>query len=148
MKITDDKLTELLEGMSLEEPSMSFTRNVMDQVNLEIPPVSIKTKVDRRIIIGLASTFIISMVLVVSYAILNSTLTFELPQLKMETNFDKDVSSMIVKVFLFVDLVIGLLYFEEKRHKKTRMFKSGFLFYKSLFNSNWQCYRNGIPSNV
>jgi hypothetical protein len=118
MKITDDKLTELLEGMSLEEPSMSFTRNVMDQVNLEIPPVSIKTKVDRRIIIGLASTFIISMVLVVSYAILNSTLTFELPQLKMETNFDKDVSSMIVKVFLFVDLVIGLLYFDSFLRRK------------------------------
>jgi len=33
MKITDEELAALLEEMEMEEPSMSFTRNLMDQIN-------------------------------------------------------------------------------------------------------------------
>jgi hypothetical protein len=118
MKITDEKLMELLGEMEVEEPSMSFTRNVMHQIDLEIPPVSLKTKVDGRIITGLAFTFISAMIFIVTYAVIESHLVYELPEFKLHMNLDKGVLTTLIYVFLFLDLVIVLLYFDRLLRNK------------------------------
>jgi hypothetical protein len=112
MKITDDELTAMLNSMELEEPSMSFTRNVMEKVELEIKPVALKTKVDQRIINSIAAIFVLAILAVVAYAIANSKFTYTMTQVHLKLNVDKDYFSAFIKVFLGIDLIIALLYFD------------------------------------
>lgn len=53
--------------MELDEPSMSFTRNVMEAVALQPAPVSLKTKVDNQIIFSIAAFFVLSILAMVGY---------------------------------------------------------------------------------
>ena len=39
------EINRMMHATEFEEPSMSFTRNVMEQVKLELAPVALKTKV-------------------------------------------------------------------------------------------------------
>ena len=107
-----------LNKLDLEEPSMSFTRNVMEQVAVEIKPVSLKTKVDQRIIYGIAAFFIFSLLCIFGYALATSKATFSLP--KVVLNFDPAslFNPIFLKVFLIVDLVLGLLYLDSFLRKR------------------------------
>ncbi|TDQ09615.1 hypothetical protein [Pedobacter metabolipauper] len=122
MKITDDELTQLLKGMELEEPSMSFTRNIMEQVKLEIPPVSLKTKVDYKVIYGIAAVFLTAIIGIFIYALANADFNYALPKMDLQVNIqtEKILTSTALKAFLFVDLVIALIYLDSfLRRKKT-----------------------------
>lgn len=110
MKITEEKLAELLSGMELEEPSMSFKRNVMNRVELAQAPIALKTKVDRKVVFGLAFVFIVALAFVFTYALSNTEINYTLP--KLELNLDTMVSRNLLTGFLFVDLIIALLYFD------------------------------------
>lgn len=114
MKITDEQLNRLLEGMELEQPSMSFSRNVMDQVKLEIKPVALKTQVDTRIIYGIAAVFLCSIAGVLAYVLMNTDFSYSLP--KIDVNLDGVVrttlTSGFLKAFLFTDAVIALILFD------------------------------------
>jgi hypothetical protein len=118
MKITDEQLAALLKEMELEEPSMSFTRNLMDQIDLEIAPVSLKTKVDRRVIIAITTVFILAMGFVCSYALINNNITYTLPRLDLNLQIDTLLSSTLLKASLFIDLILGLLYFDSLLRRK------------------------------
>jgi hypothetical protein len=118
MKITEEQLAALLKKMELEEPSMSFTRNLMDQIDLEIAPVSLKTKVDRRVIIAITTVFILAMGFVCSYALINNNITYTLPRLDLNLQIDTLLSSTLLKAFLFIDLILGLLYFDSLLRRK------------------------------
>lgn len=104
-------------GMDLEEPSMSFTRNVMEQVKLEIAPVSLKTKVDKRIIYSISAFFICAMLGIMGYVVANSNFSFEGFKSThfLSTgalNFSKMISPTFIKIFLFVDLLLALAYLD------------------------------------
>lgn len=125
MKLTDEQINALLEGMELEEPSMSFTRNVMEHVKHEAQPVSLKTKVDNRIIYSLAAVFVLCILSFMGYIIANSSFNYSLPQFNipkfshsLNSAVDKTLTSTFLKGFLFVDLIIGLLYFDHILRKK------------------------------
>jgi hypothetical protein len=108
---------QLMEETDLEEPSMSFTRNVMEQVKMEIAPVSLKTKVDNRIIYGIAAFFILSMLSMLIYAVANTTFApLNLPEFKMPShavanslNISAATTKTGVQLFFFVDIVLGLI---------------------------------------
>ena len=114
MKITDEYLKELLEGMEMEQPSMSFSRNVMDQVKLEVKPVSLKTRVDTRIIYGIAAVFLCSIAGILGYVLIHADFSYTLP--KINVNLDGVVrttlTSGFLKAFLFADAVIALILFD------------------------------------
>jgi len=114
MKITDEKLSELLEGMELEHPSMSFTRNVMEQVELEIRPVALKTKVDQKIIYGIAAVFLFSIAGILAYAFMNAQFTYTMPRIDVNLNaaVGATLTSGVLKAFLFLDAVIALILFD------------------------------------
>ena len=118
MKMTDEQLTELLKSLEMEEPSMSFTRNVMEQVSLEVHPVSLKTKVNNKIIYGLAAIFVFAILGMFVYAAANATAGYSFPDLTFNFKIDKVISSTFLKVFLGVDLIIGLLYFDRLIRRK------------------------------
>ncbi|WP_449435778.1 hypothetical protein [Pedobacter steynii] len=120
MELKDEELTELLKGMELEEPSMSFTRNVMEQVKLEKLPVSLKTRVDNRIIYGIAAIFGAFIAGVIIYAIANTTASYKLPELKMDFSeaVDKTLTPGFLIAFLFIDVIIALVYFDSILRRK------------------------------
>jgi len=120
MELKDEELTRLLKGMEMEEPSMSFTRNVMEQIKLEKQPVALKTRVDNRIIYGIAAIFGAFIAGVFIYAIANSTVTYELPKVKIDLTgaVDKTLTPGFLTAFLFIDIVIALIYFDSILRRK------------------------------
>lgn len=119
MKLTDQEIEKMLNAMELEEPSMSFTRKVMEQVKQEAVPVALKTKVDKRIIYSIAAIFVVLMGLVVVYAIANTDFKPLSPRMSFRIVIDRDITSAALKAFLFVDMIIALVYFDRVlRYKK------------------------------
>jgi len=115
------ELHELMAATELEEPSMSFTRNIMDKVALEIPPVSLKTKVDTRIIYSLAAIFILAIMFVFGYAIANSTFTFRdvmASSFEFTINLKPIVNPLTLQTFLFIDIILALLYLDRLYRSK------------------------------
>jgi anti-sigma factor RsiW len=113
------ELHQLMAATELEEPSMSFTRNIMDKVNLEMPPVSLKTKVDKRIIYGLAAIFLLAMVAVSWFAIANSSFSgMQLPTFHFTMNLEQFISPISLQIFLFIDILLALLYLDRLYRSK------------------------------
>lgn len=114
------KVHESLEQLDLEEPSMSFARNVMEQVNLELKPVALKTKVDNRIVYSIATFFVLSLIGIFSYAIANSDLKidFSMHKLNIPLKVDQLITPTSLIAFLFVDVVLALLYIDSYLRKR------------------------------
>lgn len=119
------EINKEMSGMGLQEPSMSFTRNVMEQVKLEIAPVSMKTKVDKRIIYGISAFFICSIFAIVAYIITNSDFTFQDTKFgnlfsSGQLDFSKYITPTFIKIFVFVDVLLAFAYLDSflrrKRH--------------------------------
>ncbi|WP_316843370.1 hypothetical protein [Pedobacter psychrodurus] len=114
------KFNSSFEGIDLDEPSMSFTRNVMESVALVPAPVAMKTKVDKKIIYGIGGFFVISLAALFGYVLYNSNLS--MPDFDMNVDFDFKLDQYItptaVYSFLFADLVIGLIFLDQFLRKK------------------------------
>ncbi|HWW43365.1 hypothetical protein [Pedobacter sp.] len=112
---------QLMKGAELEEPSMSFTRNVMDQVKLEIAPIALKTKVSKTIIYSIAAFFLLSIMALIAYTIANSTLsdeTFNIPSLKLPVSTQEFITPTSIRIFFFVDIVLALIYLDSFLRRK------------------------------
>lgn len=106
------ELHQLMCATELEEPSMAFTRNIMEKVNLESAPLSLKTKVDTRIIYSLAAVFLLAIAAVSIYAIANSNFTItglSGPTFNFTLNLQQLVSPIALQTFIFVDIILALL---------------------------------------
>ena len=112
-------VNKVLEHLEFEEPSMSFNRNVMDQVNLEIKPVALKTKVDNRIVYGIMAFFIISMLGIFGYVITQSdfSLSASLSKINIQFDTEKLITPTFFKVFLVIDVVLILLFIDNYLRK-------------------------------
>ncbi|RZK90303.1 MAG: hypothetical protein EOO98_08630 [Pedobacter sp.] len=106
--------------IELDEPSMSFTRNVMESVSIAPAPIALKTKVNTRIIYGIGGFFIFSLMALFGYALFNldfKTTDFDL-KLNADFNWEKYISPTVLYSFLFADLVIGLIFMDYLLRKK------------------------------
>lgn len=115
------EIQQLMKGAELEEPSMSFTRNVMDQVSLEIAPIALKTKVSKTIIYSIAAFFLLSIMALMVYTIANSTLndeSFKVPDLKLQVNTQEFITPTSIRIFFFVDIVLALIYLDSFLRRK------------------------------
>lgn len=103
-----------LSKTDLDEPSMSFTRNVMEQVNLELKPVALKTKVDHRIIYSIGGFFIVAILMIFGYVIAtaNWSFKFDLPQINFDLYESKIITPTTIKIFLMVDVILALIYID------------------------------------
>jgi len=106
--------------MELDEPSMSFTRNVMEDVALQPAPISLKTRVDNRIIYSISGFFVLSILGILSYILYNTT--FSMPDFSkyfaVNLNVDKILTPTSLYIFLGVDLVLGLIFMDYILRKK------------------------------
>ena len=114
------KVNEELTKIDFEEPSMSFTRNVMEKVNLELKPVALQTKVDNRIIYSIGAFFVLSLVAIFGYALATSdfNLKFNMPAMNFSFDSDKYINRTSLQIFLFVDVVIALIYLDGVLRKR------------------------------
>ncbi|MCZ4243115.1 hypothetical protein [Pedobacter punctiformis] len=115
------KLNAAFSEMELDEPSMSFTRNVMEDVAILPAPVALKTKVDQRIIYSIAGFFGLALVVVFGYILYNSTFSFKEIDFnfKIDLKFNQFLDSTGIYIFLFADLIIGLVFLDYIIRKKT-----------------------------
>ncbi|MCZ4224159.1 anti-sigma factor family protein [Pedobacter rhodius] len=106
--------------MELDAPSMSFTRNVMEEVALQPVPISLKTKVDNRIIFGIAAFFILAILSILGYILYNTT--FSMPDFSkyfsVNLNVEKLLTPTTLYIFLGVDLILGLIFMDYVFRKK------------------------------
>jgi len=112
--MTDDEMDALLKSMELEEPSMSFSRNVMEQVALETAPVALKTKVNKQVIYSIAAFFAACMLGIFVYALTNSSFDYSWSKIELDLGkvTDKITSSQFLKLFLMLDAVIALIWLD------------------------------------
>lgn len=118
--------TSLVNSLETEEPSVRFTKNVMEMVGgIKMAP-SINGYINPSIIKGIAAFFLISITLVLGYAF--STIswyftpsTIHLPEIKMPTvNLDGLFSSTFVNVAIGVNVIVGLLFADMMLRKRNR----------------------------
>jgi len=113
-------LNATFSAMELDEPSMSFTRNVMEDVALQPAPIALKTKVDNRIIFTIAAFFVLSILGILGYVLYNTT--FTIPDLSkyftLNLNIEKVLNPTALYVFIGVDLILGLVFVDYLLRKK------------------------------
>jgi hypothetical protein len=104
------------ESIELEEPSMRFTKNVMEEIaQLRIAPAT-KNYINKRIINGIAAFFIILIcgLLIYGFSQINLSATennssrFDLYKLDISKYFNKQ----FLNIFLMVNVVLGLILFD------------------------------------
>ncbi|SDG87329.1 hypothetical protein SAMN05421827_11270 [Pedobacter terrae] len=112
------KLNSAFSALDLDEPSMSFTRNVMESIALAPAPVAMKTKVDKKIIYAIGGFFIVSLLFLFGYSIYSSNLSMPKLDFNFNFNLDRYITPTVLYSFLFFDLVIGLVFLDQFLRKR------------------------------
>lgn len=119
-------LEQDLNFLELDEPSMGFTRNIMESIQHEPVPGSIKSAIDKRIINGIAGFFILTIASLLIILLLNTNWSevqgLNIPDKIKNPEVHHYLNSTVIKGFLFFDLVLVLFfvdsYFRKKLHAK------------------------------
>jgi anti-sigma factor RsiW len=112
-------------AMELDEPSMAFSYNVMEAIRTEHAKQPLKAAVDKRIILGIASFFVLTLSVIVIYMFSSVNWAagsgVQIPeQLNMQVpHVNTFFTGPIVKAFLFFDLVMGLFLLDYYLRRKT-----------------------------
>jgi len=111
-----------LSKIELDEPSMSFTRNVMDKVAGSPVPGSIRSLVDKRIIYSIAAFFAISMIAMLAVTLSQIDWTqpasTALPEYEIpKVNYLSIMDGTFFRIFLFADLILGLYFLDSIMRK-------------------------------
>ena len=106
--------------LELDEPSMSFTRNVMESVALEPAPVALKTKVNSAIVYSIGGFFLLSLSAILGFVLYQADISFKNFGFGTTFNFNIDqyFTPTLLYAFLFADLVIGLVFLDYFLRKK------------------------------
>ena len=116
----------------LEQPSLRFTKNVMEEVAKYSVAPATRTYINKKIIYGIAAFFIITIIGFLIYGIssinLAQTGSGSLPNLdisKYNVNWSKFLNAKVVNAFLFLDVVAGLMILDRYlRRKKDEQVKA------------------------
>ncbi len=114
------------EHLETEQPSMRFTQNVMEAVaTTQIAPAT-KKYINKSIIRGIAAIFMIMLTAIFGYALAtahnDTNSTNLLPKLNLNNlNFNRFINSNTMMLFIAVNIVIGLVFFDTMlRRKRTQ----------------------------
>ncbi|HEY6975587.1 MAG TPA: hypothetical protein VH396_04820 [Chitinophagaceae bacterium] len=104
------------ESVELEEPSMRFTKNVMEEIAQSHIAPATKTYINKRIINGIAAFFIIviSGLLIYGFAQINwsSTENNVSPFALYKLDISKYFGKQFLNIFLMLNVVLGLILFD------------------------------------
>ena len=116
---------KLMQSAELEQPSMRFAKNVMEEIaRYQIAPAT-KSYINKRIIWGLAAFFIIMVVGLLIYGIgqvdWSSSGGTKLPVDMSKVDYSKFFNNTYVSVFMMINVVLGLVlldrYFTIRKNK-------------------------------
>lgn len=113
----------------VDQPSLRFTKGVMEEVAKYkvAPPAS--SYVNKKIIYGIAAFFIISLVGLLGYAFTQFSFSVNdatplVDTKNWEIDFSKYFNSTVINIFLFFDVIAGLMlldrYLRRKRYEEVR----------------------------
>ena len=113
---------------TIEQPSLRFTKNVMEEVaKYKVAPPT-KSYINKKIIQGIAAFFILSIVGFLVYGIslidFSAPGTTQIPNVgmgKLNQDWSKYLNSTVLNVFLLLDVVAGLMILDRylRRKKET-----------------------------
>jgi hypothetical protein len=120
---------QLLHSTELEEPSMRFTRNVMEEIGrLQIAPAT-KNYINKKIIYGIGAFFIVMIAgfLVYGFSQINWSAAGDSNSIISvdfsKVNFNVLFSNTYVNMFMMLNVVLGLMfldkYLSDKKKKIT-----------------------------
>jgi hypothetical protein len=121
------KTEELLRSSELEQPSLRFTKNVMEEISrLHIAPAT-KTYINKKIIWGIATFFfvLITGFLIYGFAQMQWNVPSDSGVLKKVNSFDfsKMFSNTWVNVFMMLNVIVGLFLLDNYLTNKRKEFK-------------------------
>ena len=121
------EVQQLLASSELEEPSMRFTKNVMEEITkLHIAPAT-KTYINKNIIRGLAIFFITLIAGFLAYGFGQIDWTVEgnsnLPVDLTKVDYSKMFSNDIVNAFMMINVILGLFLFDRYLANKRKQFR-------------------------
>lgn len=120
-------IQQLLQSSELEEPSMRFTKNVMEEISkLHIAPAT-KTYINKNIIRGLAIFFITMIVgfLVYGFGQIDWTVQGDskLPVDLSKVDYSKMFSNDWVNAFMMINVILGLFLLDRYLANKRKQFR-------------------------
>lgn len=111
------ELHQMMQSSELEEPSMRFTKNIMEEISkLHIAPAA-KSYINKKIIWSIAGSMIAMIVGFLIYGITqinwsegnsDSLKSFDFTQI----DYSKMFSSSLMNVFMMLNIVLGLIFFD------------------------------------
>ena len=104
-------------SMDLDEPSMSFNRNLMEKIDLEAVPGSVKSLIDKRIIYGITAFFLITITALLGVLLYQTDwsrqTSFDMPDFNMpEIDTSNYLNSTLINIFFFADIIVALYLFD------------------------------------
>ncbi len=106
---------ESIAFVDLEEPSMGFTFKVMENIRAEHARVPLKTHINPAIVRAIAAFFICTILLLLGFVFVSIDWSYsssvQTPQIKIPpvANY---LNPVIIKGFLFFDVVLGLFFLD------------------------------------
>ena len=121
------EVNKLLQSSELEQPSMRFTKNVMEEIaKLHIAPAT-KTYINKRIIWGIGIFFITLLVgfLVYGFGQVDWTVQGDttISDNLNKINFNKFFSNTYVNAFMMINVVLGLFLLDRYLANKRKRFR-------------------------
>jgi hypothetical protein len=124
---------ELMQSTELDEPSMRFTKNVMDEIGkLHIAPAT-KTYINKNVIRGIGLFFIILITGFIVYGFAQLDWSGSNDSSSMPVDFSKvnynrfDIGKLFnntwINIFMMVNVVIGLFFIDRFLANKRRAFR-------------------------
>ena len=121
------EINQLLKAdMELEQPSMRFSMNVMDQLKALQPAPATKQYISKTIIRSIAAFFILTIIgfLIYGFTLIDWSSTssagnnYQLPSLSFD--YKSLLSSTWINVLLMLNVVMGLLYLDNYLRRKKK----------------------------
>jgi hypothetical protein len=115
---------QLFQSTELDQPSMRFTRNLMEEISKYKVAPATRSYVNKKIIFGIAGFFILVIVGFLTYAFFqinwstegSSSLPVDFSKVNMD--WSKYFSSTFINIFLMIDVVIGLMLLDRYLRRK------------------------------
>jgi hypothetical protein len=116
------QLHKMIHASTLEEPSLRFTLNVMEEIAQSHITPATRTYINKKIIYGIGGFFLtlIAGLLIYTFAQINwtensqVTLPFETDQ----TDWMKLFNSSYVKIFMMINVVLALMMLDKYLHRR------------------------------
>ena len=115
-------LSKGLQTLEPDQPSLSFSRNVMAQIAMEPAPITLRTHINKTIVYLVGAILVLLPLACLIYAFQTGTAgtdNINLPSLPTIPS-DRLLSSTALKIFVLTDIVLGLLYIDSLLRKKIK----------------------------